>query len=84
MYRVEKPIELVSYNLIMYLRRRTNNHNLCKKDFTHKQKDLFEKKVHECLEKGLLTNNPFEDEERLLSILIESELLGEHYLGVKQ
>ncbi len=83
MFRTERPIELVSYNLMMYLRKKSNNRNLCKKDFTHKQKESFEKKVKECLAKGLLLHNPFADEERILAILIESELLGEQYLGGK-
>ncbi len=82
--KVEKPIELVSYNLMMYLRKKLNNYHLCKKDFTHEQKESFEKKVKECFAKGLLLNNPFADEERILTILIESELLGEQYLGGKE
>ena len=81
MNRAERPLELISYNLVMYLRKKTNNRNLCQKDFTHKQKDLFKKKVKEYFAKGLLIDNPFEDEERLLTILIESELLDEKYLG---
>ena len=69
----EKPSELVAYNLMKHLRKKTNKPNLCKKDFTKKQKVLFDKKVEECLEKGMLCDNPFNDEERLLMISIEED-----------
>ena len=69
----EKPIEIVAYNLMEYLRKKINKPNLCRKDFTHRQRDSFDKKAQECLEKGIFCENPFNDEERLLMISIEEE-----------
>lgn len=68
--KAERPNEIVAYNLMEYLRKKTNRPNLCIKDFTHKQEDLFKEKVRECLEKHILCTNPFDDEERLLMISI--------------
>jgi len=71
--KAEKPIEIVSYNLMEYLRNKTNRPHLCKNDFNKRQKELFDKKVKECLAKDILCKNPFDDEERLLMISIEEE-----------
>ena len=67
----EKPIELVAYNLMLALRAKTKRPKLCRKDLTTAQNILFQAKVKDCLSKGLLGDNPFDNEERLFDIFLE-------------
>ncbi len=71
--KAERPLEIVSYNLMEYLRMKTNNPKLCKTDFSSRQRELFESKVREYYEKGKFCENPFEDKERLLMIFLEED-----------
>ena len=69
----EKPLELVLYNLMLALRKKTNQPKLCRRDLTTAQNVLFQAKAKDCLSKGMLTDNPFDDEERLFEIFMTAE-----------
>ena len=67
----EKLSEIVSYNLMQYLRKKMKKPNLCKIDFSKSQLQAFDRCLKRCLKEGIMCDNPFADEERLLLISLE-------------
>jgi len=63
--------EVVSYNLMQYLRKKTKKSNLCKSDFSKSQLQAFNKCIKRCLKEGIMCDNPFANEEKLLLISLE-------------